>query len=219
MSQALRGIKTKSKKTGASAARRRMSPEERRAQLLACAIEVFATRGIRRAGHGDVAKVAGCAVSTVFLYFPTREELVDAVLDEIEAFYASIARTVHSDENDAQAVLLAHSRQFRESIDSHPEHALVLLNWAANVRSRVWPRYMEMMESSVRTHRRTIERGIAEGTIDDGVDAESAARVIIGYANMSIQLRLAEFEDDRADQVSRRMINALLSPTLNETAA
>lgn len=199
--------------------RRRMSPEERRAQLLECALEAFATRGVRRAGHGDVARVAGCAVSTVFLYFPTRDDLVDAVLDEVERFYGDLARSVHTGEGDATEVLLEHGRRFRESVDTNPEHALVLLNWAANVRSRVWPRYLEMMDRSIETHRRTIERGIAEGTIPATVDAESAARVIIGYAQMSIQMRLSDFDPERSEQVSNRMVRALLRPVPTEQAA
>lgn len=196
-----------------------MSPEQRRTQLLECALRVFATRGVRRAGHGDVAKIAGCAVSTVFLYFPTRDDLVDVVLEEVDRFYSALALEVHGAGGDAEAVLIEHGHRFRDSIDSHPEHALVLLNWAANARSRVWPRYLEMMERGIATHRRTIERGIAEGTVDPGVDAETAARVIIGYAQMSIQMRLADFDRDHASQVSSRMISALLTPVSRASAA
>lgn len=192
--------------------RTRMSPEERRAQLLRCALEVFANKGIRRAGHAEVAKLAGCAVSTVFLYFDTREALVDAVLDEVESFYTELAARAHASTRPATEVLLDHGRRFRASIESHPEHALVLLNWAANARSRVWPRYIALIERMVANHRATIERGIAEGDLHPSVDAESAARIIIGYAQMSIQMRLADFEPERAEQISSRMIAAVLAP-------
>ncbi len=200
------------RKRNATKARTRMSPDERRAQLLRCALEVFANKGIRRAGHGEVAKLAGCAVSTVFLYFDTRDALVDAVLDEVETFYVDLAGRAHASSQPATRVLLDHGRRFRASIESHPEHALVLLNWAANARSRVWPRYIALIERMVENHRKTIERGIADGEIDPSVDAESAARIIIGYAHMSIQMRLSDFEPERSDQISQRMIAAVLSP-------
>ena len=61
--------------------RRRLPPEERRAQLLEIAIDVFAERGLGAARHAEIAERAGVAVSTVFAYFETREALVDAVLD------------------------------------------------------------------------------------------------------------------------------------------
>lgn len=199
--------------------RRRMSPEERRALLMRCALEVFAERGIRRAGHGDVAKLAGCAVSTVFLYFKTREDLVDAVIDEVERFYRDLAGRAHASTQPAMEVLLDHGRRFRASIDSHPEHALVLLNWAANARSRVWPRYIALIEEMVENHRRTIERGIAEGTIDESIDAESAARIIVGYAHMSIQQKLSGFEPERADEISRQLVTSVLGAPPSSHAA
>ena len=209
----------KKKTPNAGASRTRMSPDERRAQLLRCALEVFANKGIRRAGHGEVAKLAGCAVSTVFLYFDTRDALVDAVLDEVETFYVELAGRAHASARPATDVLLDHGRRFRASIESHPEHALVLLNWAANARSRVWPRYIAFVERMVDNHRETIERGIAEGELDASVDAESAARIIVGYAHMSIQMRLSDFEPERADQISQRMVAAVLAPTPQEDAA
>ena len=201
------------------APRRRLAPEERREQLLECALEVFANRGIRRAVHADVAKLAGCAVSTVFLYFPTRESLVDAVLDEVERFYLELAREIHDPATPAIDVLHEHGRRFRASIDSNPEHALIRLNWAANARSRVWPRYMALLERMVSNHQATIERGIREGAIDSGVDAEAAARIIIGFAQMSTQLRLSDFDPERAEQISRQMIDAILPAPAKRKAA
>lgn len=64
--------------------RRRLEPNERRAQLLEHAISAFAEAGIERAVHADVAVRANVSTPTVFKYFPTREALVDAVLSEVE---------------------------------------------------------------------------------------------------------------------------------------
>ncbi len=199
--------------------RRRLKPDERRAQLLRCGLSVFADRGVRRAVHADVAKVAGVAVSTVFLYFPTRDDLVDAVLDEVDRFYVELAEQVHASDATAPEVLLEHGRRFRASIDSHPDHAYILLNWAASVRSRVWPHYLDLVERMVRTHWTTIERGMREGSIDPGVDAEAAARIIIGYAQMSAQLKLSKFDPERAEQISATIVSALLGPAPRESAA
>jgi TetR/AcrR family hemagglutinin/protease transcriptional regulator len=198
--------------------RRRLSPDDRRAQLIRCGLSVFAERGIRRAVHADVARVASCAVSTVFLYFPTRDDLVDGVLDEVENFYVELAEQVHATNAPAQEVLVEHGRRFRASIDSHPDHAYILLNWAASARSRVWPRYLEFTERMVANHSATIARGIREGTLDASIDVESAARIIIGYAQMSAQMKLAKFEPERADQISKRIVSAMLSPSPDERA-
>ncbi len=200
-------------------ARRRLKPEERRAQLLRCGLTVFAERGIRRAVHADVAKVAGCAVSTVFLYFPTRDELVDGVLAEVERFYFELADQVHASDAPAPEVLLEHGRRFRASIDSHPDHAYILLNWSASVRSRVWPRYLSLVDRMVENHQRTILRGMKEGSVSDAVDAEAAARIMIGYAQMSAQLKLSKFDPERAEAISATVVAAVLAPPPNASAA
>ena len=72
------------------------SREERRAELLGAALTAFAARGIGETRHAQVAEVAGCSLSTVFVYFPTRENLVVAVLDEVERSLLDMAETIHA---------------------------------------------------------------------------------------------------------------------------
>ena len=52
-----------------TAQRRRLPKDERRAQLVECAVLVAARKGIGRLAHAEVAREAGVAIPTVFLYF------------------------------------------------------------------------------------------------------------------------------------------------------
>jgi TetR/AcrR family hemagglutinin/protease transcriptional regulator len=118
---------------------RRLPPEARRELLLACALRVFARRGIGAAHHAEIAAEAGVSVPTVFVYFPTRAALVDAVLAEVEHFYIALAEQVHASRRPASEVVTAHAMAFAHSIDDHPDHATVLLNWMGAVRTEHWP--------------------------------------------------------------------------------
>ncbi len=69
--------------------RTRLSPQKRKLQLMEIALEVFATRGIGRGGHADIAEIAQVSVATVFNYFPTREDLVDDSLMLYVSFQTS----------------------------------------------------------------------------------------------------------------------------------
>ena len=85
---------------------RRLNPAARRAQLLACAMQVFARRGLGAARHAEVAATAGMSVATVFVYFPTRELLVKAVLDEVARFiHDDVLVPIQRDEVPAPEVL------------------------------------------------------------------------------------------------------------------
>ena len=85
--------------------RTRLSPNARSRQLMDHAISVFAQRGIGRASHAEIAERAHVSVATVFNYFRTREELVDAVLSEVESYLYTLASQAHNANQSAQSCI------------------------------------------------------------------------------------------------------------------
>ena len=69
------------------------------------AISVFAQRGIGRASHAEIAEREHVSVATVFNYFRTREELVDAVLSEVESYLYTLASQAHNANQSAQSCI------------------------------------------------------------------------------------------------------------------
>lgn len=171
------------------ATRRRLPPDARRAELLAVALRVFARRGLGRAGHAEIAAEAGVAVSTVFVYFPTRDALRDAVLDEVERFQAGLARQVHASPRPAPELVRAHITAFSDAVDAHPDHARVWLDWSTAIRDDVWPRYLRFQERIVAMIAQTLRRGQREGDVEAGIDPEAEARLLVGSAHMLAQLQ------------------------------
>jgi TetR/AcrR family hemagglutinin/protease transcriptional regulator len=190
--------------------RKRLPPEERRAQLLETALEVFARRGFGRAAHAEIAEAAAVAVSTVFLYFPTREALVAAVLEEVGGFYRELALRIHAQEKPCREILSEHRAAFHQSLETHPHHARIALDWSTAVREDVWPQYLEFIDELVRNHVRTIRRGQREGAVPDSVDPETSARMLIGTAQMTAQLKLVGTDPERLERMSGLMIDAAL---------
>ncbi len=60
--------------------RRRVSQDERRASILAAALDVFSEHGFAAARLEDVAQKAGVAKGTLYLYFPDKEALFEQLL-------------------------------------------------------------------------------------------------------------------------------------------
>ena len=54
--------------------------ERRRKQLIAVVAHLVVTRGVAEVSHASVAKVAGCARSLVYRYFPRQEDLLYSLL-------------------------------------------------------------------------------------------------------------------------------------------
>jgi AcrR family transcriptional regulator len=63
-----------------------------RERILAAAVEVFGTDGVR-AGIDDIAKRAGVGVGTVYRRFPTKEALVQAIVAQLLADLVVVARS------------------------------------------------------------------------------------------------------------------------------
>jgi AcrR family transcriptional regulator len=59
------------------------SPEDRRRDLLAAAIEVFTKKGIGDATVADICTAAGVAKGTFYLYFESREHLLGALRESL----------------------------------------------------------------------------------------------------------------------------------------
>ncbi len=185
----------------------RLQPEERRAQLVECALRAFARRGLGVARHADVATEAEVSLPAVFHYFPTRGALVDAVLDEVRTFFLDMVQRAHGRPGTAAERLLFQAREFARGVDTHPHHARIWLDWSTAVREEVWQRYLAFYDEALATVARTIEEGQREGTFASGVPAEDAARLVIGAAYAVMQMKLRATPERRI----ARMVESLVT--------
>src|SRR4051794_33804383 len=64
-----------------STPRHRLSSEDRRQQLIACAIDLFAKRGFAGTRTKDIAAACGVSEGILFRHFATKEDLYHAILD------------------------------------------------------------------------------------------------------------------------------------------
>lgn len=194
---------------GRGARARRLPPEKRRAQLLDCALRVFARRGIGAARHAEVATDAGVSVPTVFVYFEKRSALVGAVLDEVSRFYLELGRAVHQVPRPAPATILAHARAFAASVDSHPDYARVWLGWSNAVRDDIWPRYLAFEQALVELLAGTLQRGQREGSIAPGIAPEDGARIAIGAAHMIARMKFSARPEAEVERFLQAVVDSL----------
>jgi TetR/AcrR family transcriptional regulator, hemagglutinin/protease regulatory protein len=191
-------------------ARRRLAPEARRAELMSAALAVFARRGLGEARHAEIAAEAGASVPTVFVYFPTREALVEAVLAEVDSFFLDQARRVHAAAGPADTVLLGHIRAFAASVESSPSYARIWLDWSTAVRDEVWKRYLDFLDRMLAVVRGTLERGQREGTIAKGPDPDDQARLLVGSAHMLALMQFAGSPPDKLEHFFETLMSAVM---------
>lgn len=160
--------------------KQRLRPNDRREQLLRCALAAFAQNGVARATHSHVAKLAGVAVPTVHSYFRTRDALVSAVLGEVEAYLIAIVRQSLNRRTTVENALTTLATRFAEDALAKPDIIKVWLDWSTGVRAGVWPRYLVLLEKLHAAARKVLARGKREGVLHANIDVRSVARLFIG---------------------------------------
>jgi AcrR family transcriptional regulator len=121
----------------------------RRAEILDAAVTVFAGRGYRDTNLQDVADALGVAKGTLYLYYPSKEELFLAAVDRGMVRLRDHVRGTYQDVADPLDRLAVAIRAYLEFFKAHPDLAELLIQERAEFRDRKAPTYHE--------HRRTNE--------------------------------------------------------------
>ncbi len=110
--------------------------ERRRRQILAAAGPFFAARGYRQADVQDLADEIGVGKGTVYRYFPTKEELFFAVVDDgIQALSDAVDRAIEEWEGTLDQIRLG-VEAYLEFFDRRPEMVELLIIERAEFRDR-----------------------------------------------------------------------------------
>ncbi|MEO3791726.1 helix-turn-helix domain-containing protein [Nonomuraea sp. B10E15] len=170
---------------------KRVDKAERREQILAAAVRMFARKGFAATRIDDVAAEAGIAKGSVYLYFDSRDELLKA------AFEAHAARV---------AALLAHADAGADPLDRLEELIGATLTMLvadadlARVQLDVWNAPLDMagldMAGLYRDYRTTVAGLLCRAAIRPGLDPDHAAAVIVGAVEGCLVQCLADPELD-----------------------
>jgi TetR/AcrR family transcriptional regulator, fatty acid metabolism regulator protein len=95
-------------------------------QILDAAVRVFARTGFYNSRVSDIAREAGIASGTIYLYFKTKDDILVTLFREKMAGFVDRARKAIADERDAVAKLRRLVRLHFETLESHPDLAEVV---------------------------------------------------------------------------------------------
>ncbi|MDO8839408.1 MAG: TetR/AcrR family transcriptional regulator [Parvibaculum sp.] len=196
--------------TTARSARTRLAPEVRRSQLLECALAAFAEHGVARATHSHVAERAGVSVPAVHSYFRTREDLVTAVLGEVETYLIEIVSRSLGGPKSVSEALTELAVNFARDAKDKPDMIKVWLDWSTGVRADVWPRYMDVLERLHGIARKVLERGKREGVIPQGLNVKAAARVYLGGGHTVALMQFSDATSSEFEAVIDHLVRAAM---------
>jgi len=171
-----------------SRSKQQIVSEFRRAEIIDAARTVFARRGFEAGIIDEIAKEAGIAKGTVYLYFRSKSEIYKAILDHDMKTLKQ--RTV--DRVDAARTLREKIEAFTfarlESAETRKE-LFRIMDSAQNNLAITRGQYRNWLRESVLHLKKAIERAIEQGEISPA-PAEKAAWSIADMTRGAIQRRL-----------------------------
>ncbi len=177
--------------------RTRLSREARRQQLIKCAIDACADTGIARVTHKDVADLAGVSIPTVFVYFGTRQILIDSILKEMTRFLSTCIEATGRDQTNPREELFDLMLWFITHVEENPNYIRVWLDWSTSVRDSLWPQYLAFKKKVIAYAEGVIKRGQKNHKVSPHVDAKDSARMIVGSSHMITMMLFSGVGEER----------------------
>src|SRR5688572_150861 len=153
---------------------------DKRERILAAAERVFARRGFFAARVSEIAKDAGVADGTIYLYFKSKDDLLISLFEQrMKQVNSTLRAAVASTERPIDQ-LRAVIRAYLQLVHDEPAAAEVL-----TIELRQSNKFMKEYENSefadfLRMLGSLIAKGQEAGELDDTVPAHVAARMIFG---------------------------------------
>lgn len=167
---------------------------DKRLRLVTAAAAVFAERGYASTRVADIAERAGVGKGTVYEYFSSKEELLFAVFESINADISSRMNDALAAGGSSEEQLLNLLRLGAEVISEQVDLQPVILDfWAASRGKDLEETYRRAVVASYSLFRNLVSDFIREeqnrGAFKTSVDAEALAAVVVATVDgLGIQL-------------------------------
>src|SRR5690349_16354456 len=153
---------------------------DKRERILAAAERVFARRGFFAARVSEIAKDAGVADGTIYLYFKSKDELLISLFEQRMKQVNAVLRTALASETKPVAQLRALIRSYLRLVHDEPAAAEVL-----TIELRQSSKFMKEYDNPqfvafLRMLGSIITAGQEKGEIDASIPSHVAARMIFG---------------------------------------
>ncbi len=136
---------------------------EKRDKLLAAALKLFVSQGVQKTSTAQIAKEAGMAAGTLFLYFPTRQALLDALVLEIaKGQTENITARLGPDLSARESFFVIWTSSLRWFIGNLPDYQFI-----QQVRDTgmISPHVVQETDKIFAFYYTAIQKGLAEGSI------------------------------------------------------
>ncbi|HEY7850776.1 MAG TPA: TetR/AcrR family transcriptional regulator [Ktedonobacterales bacterium] len=139
--------------------------EERRAQILEAALEVFARQGFHQARMDDIAQASGLSKGALYLYYKSKDAIIGALLHSIFSIMLTRAKAIEGERGTARERILRITQRFANEVERFaPAMPVMLEFYAVAAREGSARGYLgEMYDEYAATLAHVLAQGIERG--------------------------------------------------------
>ncbi len=188
--------------------------QTKRERILRAAIDVFAQSGYFNAKVSEIARAAGVADGTIYLYFDGKEDLLVSIFrDHTRNYLQSLERDLANVNRPEERIRIA-IRHHLETLGRDRALAIV-----AQVELRHSLKFMALLSHQeiadyLNILRKIVEQGQAEGTFRRNLHPQLVAKAVFGILDEMVTSWVLSEKDsalvDQADQVAELVLTGLL---------
>src|SRR3984893_2191087 len=188
-------------------------PQSKRERILRAATDVFAQSGYFNAKVSEIARAAGVADGTIYLYFDGKEDLLTSIFrDHTRNYLQSLERDVANVNRAEERVRIA-IRHHLETLGRDRSLAIV-----AQVELRHSLKFMTLLSQQeiadyLNILRKIVEQGQADGVFRRNLHPQLVAKAVFGIVDEMVTSWILSEKDyslaDQADEVADLVLNGL----------
>lgn len=189
-------------------------PQTKRERILRAAIDVFAQSGYFNAKVSEIARAAGVADGTIYLYFDGKEDLLTSIFrDHIRNYLQSLERDLANVNRPEDRIRIA-IRHHLQSLGRDRALAIV-----AQVELRHSLKFMALLSHEevgdyLNILRKIVEHGQTEGVFRRTLHPQLVAKSVFGILDEMVTSWVLSEKDyalsDQSDQVAELVLTGLL---------
>jgi AcrR family transcriptional regulator len=162
--------------------------EERRAQILDAALEVFARQGFHEARMDDIAQASGLSKGALYLYYKSKDAIIGALLTSIFNIAMRGSLAVEHEDGPVRDRILEITERFAGEIDRFSRAMPVMLEfYAIAARDRTVRKYMgEILDEYAALVAHLLAQGIASGEFRGSDPHDLAVGLIAIWEGMAL---------------------------------
>jgi TetR/AcrR family fatty acid metabolism transcriptional regulator len=189
----------------------RRRTDDKRGRILGAAVRVFARKGYFASRVADVAKAAGIADGTIYLYFRTKDDILVSLFDQVMAEHLAAARQEVAGLDGAPARLRAIAERHLRLLGGNRDLAVVF-----QVELRQSTKFMERFTASwlkdyFDVVQGVIERGQREGSIRKELPRKVAAKAFFGALDEMVTSWVLSRKDYELSQLAGPVVELFLT--------